>query len=186
MKEIDKKLVECKSKRLILRILTPVDVSLKYVEWLNDPEINQYLETRFHTQNIDSCIEFVQNMHSNKSDFLFGIFLRDSDFHIGNIKLGFVNPNHKSAQISLFIGEKEQWNKGFATEAIKAITLWGFQELGLEKIEAGCYEQNLGSLRAFLKVGYQVEGFFRKHILLADKRYGSFWLGILPEELKQE
>lgn len=176
-------MIELSSQRLIYRTLSVDDVSQCYVDWLNDPIVNRYLESRHEHQTIDSCQSYVADMASNPAHNLFGIYLRETGKHIGNTKLGFVNPYHQRAQLSLFIGERDCWGKGFATETIKEITSWGFNDLELEKIEAGCYDVNLGSLRAFLKAGYQVEGYLRKNIVLDSQRIGSFWLGILPNEI---
>ena len=175
-------MIELSSQRLIYRALGVDDVTQHYVDWLNDPEVNRYLETRHNHQTLDSCRSYVADMISNPAHNLFGIYLRKTGKHIGNTKLGFINPHHQRAQLSLFIGERDCWGKGFATETIKTITSWGFNELKLEKIEAGCYDTNMGSLRAFLKAGYQVEGYLRKNIVLEGQRIGSFWLGILPNE----
>ena len=176
-------MLEFSSERLFYRILNVDDVSQCYVDWLNDPEVNRYLETRHDHQTKKSCRKYVTDMIMSSVDNLFGIYVRETRRHIGNIKLGFVNPHYQRAQIALFIGDKTYWGKGLATETIKAITLWGFNELKLEKIEAGCYENNMGSLRAFLKCGYQVEGHLRKGILLEGSRIDSFWLGVLPDEV---
>jgi len=176
-------MLEFSSKRLIYRILSVDDVTQCYVDWLNDPEVNRYLEIRHYQQTKESCREYVADMISNPSENLFGIYIRKTRRHIGNIKLGFVNKHHQRAQIALFIGDKTFWGKGLSTEAIKAITLWGFNELKLGKIEAGCYDNNKGSIRAFLKVGYQVEGHLRKNILFKGSRIDSFWLGVLPHEV---
>jgi len=176
-------MIEFSSERLIYRILSVDDVTQRYVDWLNDPEVNRYLETRHCEQTKGSCISYVAEMMSSSADNLFGIYLRESGQHIGNTKLGFVNWHHKRADLALFIGEKDCWGKGLATETIKAITSWGFSELKLEKIEAGCYEPNRGSLKAFLKCGYQVEGHLRKSILLDGLRIDSFWLGICSNEI---
>ena len=73
-----------------------------------------------------------------------------------NIKLGQINEYQKSATIGLAIGDKDFWGKGIATMAISLVTNYGFMDLELEKICAGCYEHNLGSKKAFLKTGYQV------------------------------
>lgn len=170
------------SDRLLFRRLTKADVSERYVSWLNDPEINQYLETRFSPQTVQSCESFVEDMSRNGANYLLGIFDKISHQHIGNIKLGFINTHHRSGQLSLFIGEKDYWGKGYATEAIRCITQWGFNELGLERIEAGCYDANMGSLRAFLKVGYSVEGFFRGSVVFKGQRIGCFWLGMLKDD----
>ncbi len=176
-------MTEIYSHNLFYRLLNPTDVTENYVRWLNDPEINQYLESRHSYHTLDSCQLFVAEMLKNKNQHLFGIFLKSNNTHIGNIKLGFIDPNHHTGQMGILIGEKQQWGKGFATEAIKELTNWGFKSLRLQKIEAGCYDENIGSLRAFLKAGYQVEGFLRSHAVCGTKRVGSFLLGILPHEV---
>lgn len=181
---IEKKDHNIVTPRLTLRILTTELISDKYVEWLNDPQVNRFLETRFSQQTLDTCSSFVSSAYVSESEFLFGIFLQENNEHIGNIKLGSVNWHHLTGQISLFIGECSHWGKGYATEAIKALSRWACTEVGIQKLEAGCYEENLGSLRAFLRVGYQVEGFRRQHVLDRTLRRGIFLLGALPAEIE--
>ncbi len=176
-------MVTIDSDRLLFRVLNKQDVSERYVGWLSDPEINQYLETpRYVTQTKDLCEKFVLDMKKDPASYLFGIFDKMTMEHLGNIKLGFINTYHQRAQLSLFIGEKSCWGKGYGSESIKCITQWGFDTLKLERIEAGCYDNNIGSLRAFLKVGYSVEGYFREKVVFEGRRIGSFWLGILRED----
>lgn len=171
-----------RSKRLLFRKMDQTDVNENYVGWLNDPMVNQFLETRFIEQTIETCEIFVRNTNNDPSSYLFGIFEQKNSQHIGNIKLGPVNPHHLTAQISFFIGEKNFWGKGLATEIIACITAWGFNELKLERIEAGCYDENIGSLKAFLKAGYTSEGYFRKKVFSGNDRVGCYWLGILKDE----
>lgn len=170
------------SERLLFRTLAKADVSERYVNWLNDPEVNRYLETRFTPQTREACEKFVADMENDPASHLFGIYDKLTLDHIGNIKLGFINSHHQSAQLSLFIGEKNCWGKGYATEAIQCVTKWGFDALGMERIEAGCYDANLGSLRAFLKAGYSVEGFSRSSVVSEGRRTGCFWLGIIRND----
>jgi len=47
--------------------------------------------------------------------------------------------------------EKEQWGKGYATEAISLVVNYAFNNLNLHRVTAGCTELNLGSLKAFQK-----------------------------------
>lgn len=169
------------SARLYFRLLNESDASEKYVIWLNDPEVNQYLEARHSIATLDSCCNFIKTMSASSGHYFFGIFLKENNQHIGNIKID-VKPYYQTGELGLLLGEKNQWGKGYATESIIAMTNWGIEVLGLEKVEAGCYELNLGSLRAFLKSGYSVEGFIRQHCILNGIRQGCFRLGILKNE----
>ncbi len=174
---------EIYSENLFYRFLTQSDVTESYVSWLNDSATNKYLEARHTHHTLDSCKSFVADMNESKNQYLFGIFLKSNNKHVGNVKLGAIDQNHCTAHIGILIGEKSQWGKGFATEAIKAITSWGFESLNLKKIEAGCYDENLASLRVFLKAGFQVEGFLRSHSSLGHRRVGCFLLGVLSHEI---
>jgi RimJ/RimL family protein N-acetyltransferase len=69
-------------------------------------------------------------------------------------------------------------------EAVKALSKYSIDFLGLKKIEAGCYDYNVGSLRIFLKSGFVVEGFKRAHIERDGKRLGCFTFGLLANEIK--
>ena len=172
------------SARIAYKSLTSENVGEKYVGWLNDPEVNKFLETRFIHQTLETCRDFVERMNADPLQHLFGMFDKDCNRHIGNIKLGFVNPHHRKAQISFFIGDKSYHRRGLATEAVGTITSWGFEHCGLQKIEAGCYDANLASLRTFLKCGYSVEGYLRNSVVWNGQRMGSFLLGITAEDAR--
>jgi [ribosomal protein S5]-alanine N-acetyltransferase len=172
------------SERLLFRPLTQLDVTEKYVGWLNDTQVNRYLEIRFTQHTLESCSSFIAETNADSTSYLFGIFDKLSNLHIGNIKIGFIKQRYSTGQLSLFIGEKSYWGKGLATEAILTITGWAFNELSLARLEAGCHDENLASLRAFLKAGYTVEGYFRKNTVIENRRVGGFWLGILSNEFK--
>lgn len=171
-----------RSERIVLRKLRADDATPAYASWLDDPDVNRFLEVRHYAHTVESCRQFIAQMNDGDTQHLFGIFLAASERHIGNIKIGFVDPRYATAQASLFIGDKSMWGQGFGPEAIRLATTYGFVDLGLARIEAGVYEENLSSLKAFLKVGYTVEGFFRKKFVLEGRRVGSFCMGVLRDE----
>ena len=144
-------------ERIYLRRLTEDDVSEAYVRWINDPDINQYLESRFYEQTIESTKAFIRSV-TNDNNYQFGIFIKETDQHIGNIKIGSINHFHKYADIGFLIGEKEYWGKGIASEAIKLATDFAFNTLGLHKLWGGAYAPNVSSMKAFLKNEYVEEG----------------------------
>lgn len=170
--------------RLRLKELEPGDYSADYLAWLQDPEINQYLETRHAPQSRESIIAFIEGVLGRDNETLFGIFLKDGGRHIGNIKAGPVNPYHRVGDVSLFIGERGAWGRGYAAEAIGAVSRYAFDTLGAEKLSASMYSPNAGSKHAFLNAGYREEGLRRSHYRLASGRCDVIELGLVPADLE--
>jgi len=154
-----------KGEKYYLRPITIEDTTDRYVDWLNDKEVNQYLESRFVLATKENVKKFVEQIISSGNSYFFAICENGSHQHIGNIKLGPVNLHHNRADVGILIGEKSFWGKGAGSEAITLITSYAFDVLGLRKVNAGCYGNNLGSEKAFLKSGYIREGFFKDHCI---------------------
>ena len=168
-----------KTPRLIIKSLQVEDVSNKYIDWLNDIEINQYLEVRFKVHNYESCVEFIKKMQEDENEELFGIFTNDkNNEHIGNCKLGFINKAHLSADVSYLIGNKNFWGKGYATEMLRYFVDYGFENLGLEKITAGCYEHNRASMKVLMKTGFIVEDTLKDQVISNSKRQKLYIFGL--------
>lgn len=161
--------------RLHLRTLTEADATSRYLAWMQNPEVTQYLESRWAQHDHSSLVEFIQSCNESSADLLLGICLGDR--HIGNIKLGPINSHHRNAAVGLLIGEQDCWGQGYAAEAIAAITEHGFKVLGLEKIYAGCYASNIGSCRAFIRAGYVEEARQKAHWDCAGRREDNVMLG---------
>lgn len=141
-----------------LRPLKVSDVTERYCAWLNDPIINQFLESRFQMHTVQSIRTFVENVLSDPAYAFFAICLNNGGQHVGNIKLGPISEQHKFSDIGLIIGERECHGKGIATEAIRLIKEYAFAGLGLHKLTASAYENNVGSIKAFVKAGFEIEG----------------------------
>ena len=144
-------------ERVALRSLSAKDAGIRYLGWMKDPLVQRYLESRFVEHSLESLRAFIDAMNASKDNFLLGICLR-SGRHIGNIKLGPIEPHHRHAAIGLMLGERDTWGKGYAAEAIGLITDHAFADRKLRKLFAGCYAVNQASQKAFKRCGYRVEG----------------------------
>ena len=165
-------------KHIYLREVRLSDVNDRYYSWLNDPEVNQFLETRYAPRSLENIAEFVRS-HDGKSDEpFFAVCLNKDDSHIGNIKVGPVNWIHRNAAISLLIGDKGCWGKGYATEAIALIVAYSFNVLNLNKVHAGAYVQNVGSIRAFERNGFRKEGLLEGHVFHDGQETDVVLLGL--------
>ena len=88
---------------------------------MNDFEVHKYTEQKYKKHTLKDIKSYVTQKNKSKNEFLFGIFLKENNNHIGNIKLGPINFIHKTAEISYFIGEKDLWGKSYTTMVIKKI-----------------------------------------------------------------
>lgn len=168
-----------------LRMVELSDCNENYYNWMNDKEVNQYMETRWAKQTDESIKAFVQSIRQSDHSYLFAIVYNGK--HVGNIKLGPIHPIYKHADISYFIGDKSAWGKGVATEAILLVVKFAFEELKLNKLQAGAFEQNKGSQNALLKAGFVLEGVFRKKAFLTsqDNYCDIYEYSILASEYKR-
>ena len=156
-----------------LRKLTRSDVTEDYVAWMNDGEVTQYLESGFFPRSLDELRDYVAEQMERDDVVFLSIVERDTDEHVGNIKMGPINWIHRRADIGLIIGDKQAWGNGYGTEAVELLTMYGLNRLNLRKITAHCYESNDGSKRVFQKAGYESEALLEDHVF-CDGEYVDF------------
>ncbi len=147
--------------RVYLRILTPNDVDENYVNWLNDPEVTKYLETKSAT--LEALKKYVEEKYNSTSCLFFGIYDKSNDFHIGNVKLEPIDFEKKSAILGTLIGEKSYWGKGIAKEVYRILLKYYFNELNMEVVEAGIYDDAIGAIKAVQSVGFKKVKEFGKY-----------------------
>ncbi|MFN2636377.1 MAG: GNAT family N-acetyltransferase [Gemmatimonadaceae bacterium] len=71
-----------------------------------------------------------------------------------------IKPEHRRAELGYWIAV-DRWNRGYATEASHRILDFGFELLGLHRIESRHFLRNPASGRVMQKLGMQREGIER-------------------------
>jgi RimJ/RimL family protein N-acetyltransferase len=150
------------STRLIYKPLTIAHCSLEYVKWMNDCEVNQFLESGGN-YTIKKLEEYLQSVIKKEDMLFWAIHLKENDEHIGNIKIDPINKKHGLGEYGILIGAKKHWGKGYAKEASLAIIDYCFNELGLRKITLGVVNQNTSAFELYKKINFKVEGVYKQH-----------------------
>ncbi len=151
------------SPRLKYEKLSLIHVTDRYLSWINDPVIRIGLESVSVSgppSTMDDLKNYVGNL--DQKAHVFAIIWKES--HIGNIKIHMIEPKHGRAEIGYLIGDRSVSGMGFGTEAVGRITRYCFENLDLRKVTAGCYADNMGSIRILEKNGYLQEGHLKFHI----------------------
>ena len=141
--------------RGFLRPITCADLHQDYVDGLNDPEVNRYLEVRRKWQTSETVASFVNSNNQSFDSVLFGIFDHDNSSHIGTVRLHNIDQTLGHCFIGICIFNKSFWGCGIGSNVIQRVTCWAFMALDLYRIEAHSYLENIGSIRTFEKAGYR-------------------------------
>ena len=167
------------SNTIYLRPLTISDAKQYYINWLNDKEVNRFLESRFNDHSIEDLKKYISNF-DQKSRFLFGIFDNTSDLHIGNLTLD-ISP-HNVAYFGYLIGEKNYWGTPAATEAICLILDFAFNFMKVRKVWGGISKSNLPAIFNIHRLGFQREGTLRQQVTDKGKITDVLQYGLLRDE----
>lgn len=155
------------TSRLILSKLDSSYCSDRYVNWMNDNEVYQYLETG-GSYTLEQLAVFLKNVE--KQDILFwAIKIKHTEKHIGNIKIDPVNIRHGYAEYGIMMGDRTEWGKGYAKEASKAVLDYCFSELRLRKVTLGVVEDNGLAVSLYQTLGFEIEGIYKKHGIYNNK-----------------
>ena len=176
------------STNLFIRLVQQSDLS--DIHTLHSlPETDEY-NTLGIPNDLDETKSIVNEMVQNnkkmaKTNLTFAIELKNSRQFIGllGLKLGAVK--YKSGEIWYKLNS-QFWNKGYATEAVKQIIIFGFDNINLHRIEAGCAIQNIGSIRVLEKAGMIKEGRKRKVLPLKSGWTDNYEYAILDSDRKDK
>jgi RimJ/RimL family protein N-acetyltransferase len=113
--------------------------------------------------------------------YIYCLALRDTDEFVGLIALVMGKPAYKTAEV-WFKLHVQHWGKGYTTEALKNLLAFGFTELGLHRVEAGCAVENIASARVLEKAGMTREGMKRKKLPIRGEWKDNYFYGMLQEE----
>lgn len=168
------------TKRLVIRELIITDLE-------NIHELHSLPETdEFNTLGLPETIEVTRNIMRGwlgsmkerpRKKYVFCIESEGSEF-IGLLGLSLGKPGYGSAEIWYKL-HSTHWNQGFATEAVNGILRFGFVDLQLHRIEAGCATGNLASKRVLEKVGMTQEGICRKVLPIRGQWLDNYEFAIL-------
>lgn len=147
------KAVALESERLFFEPLSLKHLSDAYVSWLNDKEVNAYLESR-GGYDLDQLEKYLKE-RQDKEILFWAIFSKQTKKHIGNIKIDPIT-DKGSGEYGILMGDKNEWGKGYAKEASKTIISYCFQTLNLSEITLGVISKNERAVHLYKDLGFSV------------------------------
>jgi RimJ/RimL family protein N-acetyltransferase len=171
--------IRIEGNRIYLRNLAETDATQEYCDWLNDPEVNRYLETK--KASVEELKQYIIDKNNSQNCLFLGIFLKDGK-HIGNLKLEPIDFKNEKGTLGILIGDKEYWGKGLGTEAVKLLVSWAFNNLKLEEVNLGVISENKAAIRVYEKAGFLIDKIEKKSIKHGNKLNDKIVMSIKRRE----
>jgi RimJ/RimL family protein N-acetyltransferase len=116
------------------------------------------------------------------SFYMFSIRTLDDDRLVGEVGLDGIDWSHGEGFVGISLGERQDWGKGYGTDAMRVLLRYAFNELNLARISLDVFEYNPRAIRSYEKVGFKVEGRARQLLNRDGRRWDLIFMGILREE----
>ena len=140
------------AKNSYLKPITLDDVDDVYLEGINNVQIRKWLAfTNQEKSTLDKLRSYVTSNLNNPKSVLFGFFLDEK--LCGTVRLH--NISSGKADIGIVIFDLSIWGKSWATVILQTVTDFAFNQLDIVSLNAGIDKNNIGSLRAFSKAGFE-------------------------------
>ncbi len=176
--------MKLKTNRLVIRPISLADKHEVYI-YRNDKQVNRY--QGWIPETIEDVEDFIAKTASqiNQPDSWFQLVIieKSSQKLIGDIGLHFIGDENEQVEIGCTL-HKDFQNKGYATEALKTVIAFLFNDLQKHRITTSIDPQNLPSIRLVERLGFRNEAHFVKSLWLNGQWCDDVVYALLGEEWK--
>lgn len=155
------RVIICRGEKVSLGILSREDAPDLF-SLINDRDVNRMLRSPPPINSLVEEYEWIDNQSIIKGKNL-NLAIVDNE----TMKLiGVIGVNNMESNLYGTLGyflNKNSWEKGFATEAIKLLVEYCFNVFNIRKIIAHVYEPNTSSIRVLEKNGFKMNGRQEEH-----------------------
>ena len=166
-----------------LAAVNPEESAPLFARWNRDSLRGRLLDSEPAILFSDKAIRGWIEKDQEKNDlFVFGIRALADDRLVGELGLGYARNNRAETFMGIGLGEREDWNKGYGTDAVRLILRFAFLELNVHRVSLSVFEYNPRAKRAYEKAGFVEEGRVRGALLREGRRWDEIFMGVLRPE----
>lgn len=170
------------TEHLVLRKIEPEDAKDLF-EFLSDDAVNRFMTNNSYENivQVQRLINGIQQSFESKQKIHWGIAQKTANKIIGQCGYHAFDRSNLIGEISYCLA-REHWGQGIMTEAIRAVIGFGFEKLGLNRIETKSMLENTGSFKVLEKAGFQKEGLIREGLSKNHIFYDLYLYSVLKKD----
>ena len=151
---------------------------------MNDPDVTLHLSLYLPMSTVDEENWFNAMTQRSQNEKTLVIEARDDDGWkmIGNCGVFDIDPVNRLGELGIMLGEKDEWNKGYGTEAMILLVRHCFETLNLNRAYLRVYAENSRAKRSYEKAGFVEEGRLREGVYKHGKYDDVIIMSILHSE----
>jgi len=164
-----------------LRATDPEKDAVLLSGWLHDALYDRFLDSQPAVMyNKDQMKDWYEKQIERISSFM--IMRKEDDTPIGFIEIAGFDWHSGNGWLGIGIGERENWGKGYGTEAMNLLLQMAFLEWNLHRVSLSVLGYNKRARRSYEKVGFKLEGSLRGYIQREGQRWDMHIMGILRQD----
>lgn len=154
MKKVTKEIID---QNVMLRLITIDDKEAYYNAGFRtmDDQSRYFTQTK-HVFNQKQIHDYVDRIVEDDTRYDFLII--DSQNQIcGESVLNDINWDNRCANFRIALFDHKYFGKGIGSVSVKLTIQFGFEELGLDRIELEVFDFNKRAIKSYLKAGFQID-----------------------------
>lgn len=173
------------TERLTLRQIQSTDAADMLV-FSGDPEVQKYNGPVYKSvAEVQELIDWYHGEYARQEGISWAVTLTNANKVIGMFGLHHWSKHHRRAEAGYDLA-RAYWGQGIASETLRTIISFGFQQMNLHRIYAGTIADNYESVRLLERLGFTREGTQRESSWEDDGSFhDSAMYGLLRREFME-
>jgi len=170
--------------RLVLRPMEPGDAEAIF-EIKGDPGVTECYAAEPHATR-DQTRKWVEDRldgYRERKSIWWMYTLKEQSRVIGSCCYWHIDEESRCAEIGYELN-RAYWHQGISSEALVPILEYGFDGMGLNRIEACPFAENASSNRLLQNLGFKLEGTLRQRVWFRGRFLDQHYYGLLKGEFK--
>lgn len=184
MATIDRNLFRGKKVRLAR---LSKDDAPRMAEWTRDSGYLRLQDTEIAAmETSEEVAAFIERENESSTSYAFAIRRTADDILIGTVGLYDIAWANRTAWVGVGIGDRDNWGKGYGSEAMELVIRYAFDELNLHRLQLTVIAYNPRAQEMYEKLGFVREGVYREFIERDGARHDLLLYGLLRPEWRAQ
>jgi RimJ/RimL family protein N-acetyltransferase len=169
---------------IYLRRLEVGDLDRTWI-WINDPFVYLKIGSQIPVSQ-SGQVRWFERADQASDKIILAICLKEGDVHVGNVSLDSIESRHRSARLSVFVGDPVQRGRSIGSRAVRCMADYAFNFLNLNRIWCKVTSGDERIATFYERLGFKMEGVMRQHEFVNGEYVDKTIFGLLSDEFRRD